>query len=147
MLTIFPLRKPNDSAFQFYELVTCLCFVFSKEKTSTIKNFTFSVFQILVSNDFGVPITSTYSCHGYWAFAQDCHSVQLTLKNSNTEFLELFDSSKKFFGPLNITHFFRQKNSRYLDISVGRTKLSDRWTIPVFLSNFRFNISVKIRKF
>ena len=39
--------------------------------------------------------------------------MQLTLENSNTQILELFDSSNKFFGPLNITHFFRQKNSRY----------------------------------
>ena len=56
--------------------------------------------------------------------------LQLTLENSNTPFLELFDSSNKFFGPLNITHFFRQKNSRYLEyISVGRTKLLGPWTI------------------
>ena len=40
--------------------------------------------------------------------------IQLTLGNSNTQFLELFDSSSKFFGPLNITHFFRQINSRYI---------------------------------
>ena len=40
--------------------------------------------------------------------------MQLTLGNSNTQFLELFGSSSKFFGPLNITHFFRQINSRYL---------------------------------
>ena len=29
--------------------------------------------------------------------------------------LELFDSSNKFFGPLNITHLFREKSSRYLE--------------------------------
>ena len=40
--------------------------------------------------------------------------IQLTLGNSNTQFLELFDSSSKFFGPLNITQFFRQINSRYI---------------------------------
>ena len=40
--------------------------------------------------------------------------MQLTLGNSNTQFLELFGSSSKFFGPLNIAHFFRQINSRYL---------------------------------
>ena len=42
-------------------------------------------------------------------------NIQLTLENSNTQFFELSDSSNKFFGPLNITHFFRQKNSRYLE--------------------------------
>ena len=42
-------------------------------------------------------------------------TIQLTLENSNTQFLELFDSSNKFFGPLNISNFFRQKNSRYLE--------------------------------
>ena len=41
--------------------------------------------------------------------------IQLTLENLNTQFIELFDSSNKFFGSLNITHFFRQKNSRYLE--------------------------------
>ena len=39
--------------------------------------------------------------------------IQLTLENSNTQFLELFDSSNKFFGPFR--HFFRQKNFRYLE--------------------------------
>ena len=38
----------------------------------------------------------------------------MTLENLNTQFLELFDSSNKVFDPLNITHFFRQKNFRYL---------------------------------
>ena len=47
-------------------------------------------------------------------------TLQSTLKNSNTQFLKLFDSSNKFFGPLNITHFFRQKNSRYLEY-LGRS--------------------------
>ena len=57
--------------------------------------------------------------------------IQLTLENSNTQFLELFDSSNKFFDPLNITHFFRQKNSNLdiSNISVGRTKLLDPWKI------------------
>ena len=41
--------------------------------------------------------------------------LQLTLENSNTQFLKFFYNSNKFFGPLNITHFFRQKNSRYLE--------------------------------
>ena len=41
--------------------------------------------------------------------------IQLTLENSNNQFLKLFDSSNKFFGPLNITHFFRQKNSQYFE--------------------------------
>ena len=41
----------------------------------------------------------------------------MTLENSNTQFVELFDSSNKFFGSLDITHFFhfRQKNSRHLE--------------------------------
>ena len=55
--------------------------------------------------------------------------LQLTLKNSNTQFLELFDSSNKFFGPLNITHFFRQKTLDISNISEGRTKLLDPCTI------------------
>ena len=54
--------------------------------------------------------------------------LQLTLENSNTRFLKLFDSSNKFFGPLNIMHFFGQKtlDISNLDtsiVSVGRTKL------------------------
>ena len=44
----------------------------------------------------------------------------MTLENSNTQFLKLFDSSNKFFSPLNITHFFRQKISRYLEY-LGRS--------------------------
>ena len=43
------------------------------------------------------------------------YKIELTLENSNTQFLELFDSSNKLYGPLNITHFFRQKSSRYLE--------------------------------
>ena len=45
--------------------------------------------------------------------------LQLTLENSNTQFLELFDSSIKLFGPLNITHFFRQKK-----LSISRISTS-----------------------
>ena len=63
--------------------------------------------------------------------------TQLTLENPNTQFLELFDSSNKFFGPLNITHFFRQKNSGYLEFQyleyLGR---SNKIVVPLddFLS-------------
>ena len=46
--------------------------------------------------------------------------LQLTLENSNTQFLELFDSSNKFFSPLNIKHFFRKKDSQYLEY-LGRS--------------------------
>ena len=69
--------------------------------------------------------------------------VHLTLENSNTQFLELFESSNKFFGPLNITHFFRQKNSRYFEYRyleyLGR---SNKIVGP--LDNFYFG---QLRKF
>ena len=60
--------------------------------------------------------------------------VQLTLENSNTQFLELFDSTNKFFGPFfgTLRTSLDKQNSRYLEISnisVGRTKLLDPWTI------------------
>lgn len=42
-------------------------------------------------------------------------NIQLIFENSNTQYLEVFDSSDKFFSPLNIAHFFMQKNSRYLE--------------------------------
>ena len=45
------------------------------------------------------------------------------LENSNTQFLELFDSLNKAFGPLSITHFFRQKNSRYLEYLGSSNKI------------------------
>ena len=54
----------------------------------------------------------------YFCFLKRCVShqhLQLTLENSNTQFLELFDSSNKFFGPFKITHLFRQKTSQYLE--------------------------------
>ena len=74
--------------------------------------------------------------------------IQLTLENSNTQFLKLFDSSNKFFGPLNIAHFFRQKKLDISNISVGWTKLLNPWTISSSFSQiFVFNISPKIRKF
>ena len=41
--------------------------------------------------------------------------LRSTLENSNTQFPELFESSNKFFGPLNITHFIRQKSFQYLE--------------------------------
>ena len=62
------------------------------------------------------------------------NELQLPLENSNTQFLQLFDSSNKFFGSLNIKHFFRQKtidisNLDISNISVGRRKLLDPWKI------------------
>ena len=36
-------------------------------------------------------------------------NIQLIFENSNTQYLEVFDSSDKFFSPLNIAHFFMQK--------------------------------------
>ena len=62
------------------------------------------------------------------------NELQLTLENSNTQFLELFDSTNKFFGPFfgTLRTSLDKQNSRYLEISnisVGRTKLLDPWTI------------------
>ena len=81
-------------------------------------------------------------------------SLQLTLENSNTRFLELFDSSNKLFGPLNIAHFFRQKNSRYLEY-LGRSNkivgpLDDfRSFSRTFVLPFRpkFESSIKFERF
>ena len=53
-------------------------------------------------------------CSKYFARDFSFHFT-VTLENLNTQFLELFDSSNKFFGPLNFMHFFRQKNTRYLE--------------------------------
>ena len=86
-------------------------------------------------------------------------SIQLTPENSNTQFLELFDSSSKFFSPLNITHFFRQKNSQYLESRyleyLGRSNkivgpLDDSFSFSrTFFLTFRpkFESSIKFERF
>ena len=78
----------------------------------------------------------------------------MTLENWNTQFLELFDSSNKFFGPLNITHFFRQKNSRYLEYLGMSNKivgpLNDFLSFTrTFVLTFRpkFKSSIKFERF
>ena len=52
MLTVFPARKLNDSAFRFYDPMTWLYSVFSNVETNTIKNFVNGMFQILQLNLF-----------------------------------------------------------------------------------------------
>ena len=81
-------------------------------------------------------------------------AIPLTLENTNTQFLELFDSSNKFFGPLNITHFFRQKNSRYLEYLGRSNKIvgpSDDFLSfsRTFVLTFRpkFKSSIKFERF
>ena len=92
-------------------------------------------------------------------FLEQNLSLQLTPENSNTQFLELFDSSSKFFGPLNITHFFRQKNSQYLEYRyleyLGRSNkivgpLDDSFSFfRTFFLTFRpkFESSIKFGRF
>ena len=80
-------------------------------------------------------------------------NIQLTLESSNSQFLELFDSSGKFFGLLNITSFFRQKNSRYLEYLCRSNKIFG--PLDDFLSFFRIFVltfrpkleSFKVRMF
>ena len=73
--------------------------------------------------------------------------LQLTLENSNTQFLELFDSSKNSSVSWTLRNFLGKKALDISNISVGRTKLLDPWTISSRSVDFRFNISAKIRKF
>ena len=73
--------------------------------------------------------------------------IQLTLENSNTQFLELFDSSKNSSVFWTLRNFLGKKALDISNISVGRTKLLDPWTISSRSVDFRFNISAKIRKF